>query len=71
MGSFKIGDDYIVVKFMSGDIYKYSYASAGAEAIEEVKWHALANEGLAVLKQAVNCNSNVSFKVVFCDSAPY
>ena len=47
VAAFKNGTDYIVVQFKSGQIYKYTYGSAGAEAIEKMKQLALDNKGLS------------------------
>jgi len=46
--SYQIGDDYIIVKFKSGrtQYYKYTYASAGASSVEEMKQLAHAGDGL-------------------------
>ena len=43
---FEMGDDYIVVKFMDGGTYTYSYSSAGSYHIEEMKRLALSHDGL-------------------------
>jgi hypothetical protein len=47
VAAFKISDDYIIVQFVGGETYKYTYASANEETIEEMKQLALANEGLS------------------------
>lgn len=46
--AFEIGTDYILVEFKSGKerYYRYTYASAGEDAIETMKELALAGEGL-------------------------
>lgn len=46
--AFEIGADYILVEFKSGKerYYRYTYASAGKNAIETMKELALAGEGL-------------------------
>ena len=44
--SYKAGKDFIEVQF-DGWLYTYTYASAGKKAIEEMKKHAVANEGLS------------------------
>lgn len=44
--SYKIEKDFIEVQFDSW-LYTYTYASAGKKAIEEMKKHANANEGLS------------------------
>jgi hypothetical protein len=47
VAAFAIGDDYIEVQFKkTGKTYKYSYASAGQHAIEQMKLLALAGDGL-------------------------
>lgn len=46
--AFEIGTDYILVEFNSGRerYYRYTYASAGRDAVETMKELALAGEGL-------------------------
>lgn len=43
---FEIGADYILVKFKTDKIYKYSYKSADVERIEQMKTLALNGSGL-------------------------
>lgn len=43
---YSIGDDYIEVQFNNGHPYRYSYASAGVEKVEQMKKLAKAGEGL-------------------------
>lgn len=43
---FKIGFDYIDVKFKTGPIYHYTYRSAGRENIEHMKTLARSGDGL-------------------------
>ncbi|MFA6386338.1 MAG: hypothetical protein WCW04_01020 [Candidatus Paceibacterota bacterium] len=43
---FEINDDYIVVKFLDGKTYKYTYLSAGSLKVEEMKKFALSHDGL-------------------------
>lgn len=43
---YSIGDDYIDVKFSDGSLYRYSYRSAGAATIEEMKRLAVRGYGL-------------------------
>lgn len=43
---FEISNNYIIVKFMSGSTYKYTYSSAGSSTIEEMKKLALSHDGL-------------------------
>jgi len=50
--SYEVGEDFIVVKFSTpsrtgGTLYKYSYASAGKENVEEMKKLAEAGTGLS------------------------
>lgn len=44
--AFEIGDDYIVIKFLDGSIYTYTYFSAGSHHIEEMKRLASHHDGL-------------------------
>lgn len=44
--AFEIGDDSISVRFFDGRIYVYTYQSAGASHIEEMKRLAHAHDGL-------------------------
>lgn len=44
--AFSIGEDYIDVQFNGGAVYRYSYQSAGAEKIEQMKKLALQGHGL-------------------------
>lgn len=44
--AFDIGDNYIDVEFNGGDIYRYSYKSAGRNKIEQMKKLALEGYGL-------------------------
>lgn len=44
--AYAIGNDYIDVKFSSGAVYRYSYKSAGASKVEEMKRIALQGYGL-------------------------
>lgn len=44
--SYQIGLDYIVVKFNSSKIYKYSYARAGRHKVERMKALAIRGRGL-------------------------
>lgn len=46
IAAFAIGDDYIEVAFRSGMTYRYSYASIGAERVEQMKQLALQGQGL-------------------------
>jgi hypothetical protein len=44
--AYEIGSDYIKAQFVNGNTYKYTYSSAGLEAIEEMKKLATVSEGL-------------------------
>ncbi|MET4732973.1 hypothetical protein ABIE64_001681 [Thalassospira sp. MBR-102] len=44
--SYEYGNDWIVVTFTTGSTYRYSYRSAGAENIEQMKILADAGSGL-------------------------
>lgn len=44
--SFEFGADSITVEFSDGAIYRYTYASAGASTIEQLKKLALRGSGL-------------------------
>ena len=46
IAAFAIGDDYIEVAFRSGMTYRYSYASTGADRVEQMKQLALQGVGL-------------------------
>lgn len=43
---YEIEDKDIIVQFVDGSIYKYTYQSAGEEAIERMKELAIAGKGL-------------------------
>ena len=44
--AYQIGLDYILVKFNSFKIYKYSYVKAGVHKVEKMKTLALRGRGL-------------------------
>jgi hypothetical protein len=44
--AYDIGHDRIKVKFLDGTIYLYTYQSAGAQNIEQMKTLALSGKGL-------------------------
>ena len=46
IAAYEIGADSITVQFNTGDIYLYTYASAGRENIERMKSLAAAGRGL-------------------------
>ncbi|HEX8515930.1 MAG TPA: hypothetical protein VF868_07005 [Bacteroidia bacterium] len=43
---YEIEKEHIIVQFVDGSIYKYSYESAGESAIEHMKELAIAGKGL-------------------------
>jgi len=43
---YELGSNYISVEFTSGSIYEYTYASAGASNIENMKSLAVSGSGL-------------------------
>lgn len=45
--AYEAGDHYIKVKFKSGEIYNYTYKSAGKGVIEEMKALAKSGNGLS------------------------
>jgi hypothetical protein len=45
--AYEIGADYIVVQFIGGDVYRYTYRSAGKRAIETMKKLAATGKGLS------------------------
>ncbi|SFU52721.1 hypothetical protein [Pseudoduganella namucuonensis] len=45
--AYAIGADAIEVRFVGGDVYRYSYASAGRARVEEMKRLARGGEGLS------------------------
>ncbi len=44
--AYEIGPDYITIEFSDGSVYRYTYASAGAENVERMKGLAQAGQGL-------------------------
>lgn len=46
VAKFENGPDFIRVKFNDDDVYRYTYASAGSQNIEQMKKLAIAGEGL-------------------------
>lgn len=46
VSAYKIGSDYIRVRFFSGSIYQYSYRKAGHYHVESMKRLALSGSGL-------------------------
>lgn len=46
VSGYEIGTDFIRVQFSTGAIYLYTYASAGAQNIEQMKELAAAGDGL-------------------------
>ena len=51
---YQAGKDYIIVQFKSGEVYKYTNASAGIEMIEKMKKLAAANVGLSTFISQFN-----------------
>lgn len=47
ISAFEIGEDFIDVKFVDGDIYRYSWRRPGARDVQHMKELALRGEGLA------------------------
>lgn len=45
--AYRIGTDYIAVKFRSGDMYLYTYNKPGKQAVEDMKRLAEAGRGLS------------------------
>ena len=45
--AYEIGADYVRVRFRNGKPYRYSYASAGREHVEEMKKRASKGRGLS------------------------
>lgn len=43
---YNIGDDFISVMFGNGEVYNYTYDSAGEESVEEMKRLAESGSGL-------------------------
>lgn len=46
VAAYEIGEDYIRVQFTSGSVYVYTYDSAGADNIEQMKQLARKGQGL-------------------------
>jgi len=46
VSGYNIGPYFIQVMFSSGNVYRYSYDSAGQENVEEMKRLAIAGQGL-------------------------
>jgi hypothetical protein len=46
VNGYESGEDFIRVQFKGGSIYLYTYESAGAEAIEQMKRLAISGDGL-------------------------
>jgi hypothetical protein len=47
VAGYQAGKDYIIVEFKTGELYKYTYFSAGSKVIKTMKELALANRGLS------------------------
>lgn len=44
---YEVGENYILVRFVRGGIYKYSYAATGNGHVERMKKLAVSGKGLA------------------------
>jgi hypothetical protein len=44
--AYELGSDSITVEFGDGDVYRYTYQSAGRENVEQMKKLAVAGKGL-------------------------
>jgi hypothetical protein len=47
VAAFETGPDFIRVRFVGGDTYLYTYRSASALTVEEMKTRAVRGEGLS------------------------
>lgn len=47
VGSYETGDDHIIVRFVNGDAYYYSYKRPGKLLVERMKKLAAAGKGLS------------------------
>lgn len=47
VSAYEAGDDFIVVRFKSGDTYVYDYESTGRDAVETMKRLAASGKGLS------------------------
>jgi hypothetical protein len=47
VSAYETGADYIIVEFIGGDTYRYTYHSAGKRAIEMMKKLAVEGKGLS------------------------
>lgn len=47
VSAYETGDDFIVVRFKSGEVYVYDYRSAGRVVVEKMKRLALGGRGLS------------------------
>ncbi len=54
VNAYRSGSDFIVVKFVNGDVYTYSYDTAGRKAVETMKQLANAQLGLATYISQIN-----------------
>jgi len=45
--AYDIGDDFVAVRFRSGDVYWYTYASTGAQHVDTMKILARRGQGLS------------------------
>ncbi len=44
--AFEIGDDSIMIKFVDGSLYLFTYQSAGSSNVEQMKKYAMFGHGL-------------------------
>jgi hypothetical protein len=55
--AFEIAKNFILIKFVTGQIYKYSYTTPGNFHVEQMKKLALSGKGLATyINQHVRAN---------------
>ena len=58
VAGYESGADFIRVQFSDGSVYLYTYASAGSQAIEQMKALAAAGRGLNAF---INTNAKKSY----------
>ena len=44
--TYDVGDEFVAVRFRSGDVYWYTYASTGAQHVDTMKMLARRGQGL-------------------------
>jgi len=47
VSAYEIGDDFIVVRFKSGEVYVYDYSITGRASVEKMKRLAVSGRGLS------------------------